>query len=519
MASPGYLITRADDMQTAGRAVLGIGLAIYVVRLLLLLAGRPSAILLMHGHLVILTAFAIYGWMMFPIAVGFVISTMGLAMAIWGWTATQASLLGLDALALAGLSAIAGVQQHRRTLRLHRLEQTLDDLGEGCFLKEQDARIAQETHEALQRKLSRYQELHAVAERLSRLLDLDPIVQLAVDRAFELIGKSDACLLFLVDQDRQELSLVASTRIPQVSMIRTKQGDQFDRYVLRTQRPLLVNDVRRDFRFNVAGASDRPLGSVIACPILIGETAEGVLRLDSRQAGAYTQDDLRLLDILLGLVETAMTNARLFAKTQQLALTDGLTGLFRRQPFLDRLTRELARAARSHEPLAVLMLDLDDFKRYNDTHGHPAGDLALRETARLVRATMPPDAMCARYGGEEFAVLLPRTSREAGVQIAQRLRDIIAQTLEVPRLRGERREMVSTSVARVGSRASESDGALKSSEPLEGVQRHKAGEGITVSIGVAIFPNDAQAELELIRVADQRLYQAKRAGKNRVCAS
>ncbi|MBI3319620.1 MAG: hypothetical protein HYZ89_03430, partial [Candidatus Omnitrophica bacterium] len=89
-------MTHADDMQTVRRAVLGIGLAIYVVQLLLLLAGRPSAILLMHGHLVILTALAIYGWMVFPIAVGFVISTMGLAMAIWGWTATQASLLGLD---------------------------------------------------------------------------------------------------------------------------------------------------------------------------------------------------------------------------------------------------------------------------------------------------------------------------------------------------------------------------------------------------------------------------------------
>lgn len=481
MASRG-LVSQPVDFPVIGRVALGLGLALCGAQLIVLLSKSPSApLLLVHSDLVLLIALAIYSWMVFPMTAGMAISLFALAVAVWGWAVMRVGLLGEDALALAFLVGVASLQQRRRTLRIQRLSQALADLSEELYVKEQNVRLSQHTHEALQRKLSRYQQLQTIAEHLSRLVNLDAIAQLAVARAFELIGKSDACLLFFVDKDRQELSLYTSKKAPDVPVIRAKQGDQFDRYVLRTHRPLLVNDVRRDFRFSVAGMGERPIGSVIACPVLVGETAEGVLRLDSRQTRAYTQDDLRFLNILLGLIDTAIANARLFAQTQQLALTDGLTGLYRRQPFLDHFAREVARATRSRESLAVLMLDLDDFKRYNDTFGHPAGDLVLKRVADVVRSTVPPDAVCTRYGGEEFAILLPRTPQASGMGLAERLRGLAEHTLHV------------------------------SGQP--------SGRPVTVSIGVAVFPGDAQAELELLRLADQRLYQAKRAGKNRVCAT
>jgi diguanylate cyclase (GGDEF)-like protein len=297
-----------------------------------------------------------------------------------------------------------------------------------------------------------------------------------------------------VDPERQELSLFASKRREPVAAIRAKHGDQFDRHVLRTHRPLLVNDVRRDFRFTIAVSPERETSAVIACPLLLGPRPAGVLRLDSPQPAAYNQDDLRFLDILLDLVSTAMTNARLFAQTQQLAITDGLTGLTLRRPFLEQFTRELSRALRSREPVSILMVDVDHFKSYNDAFGHTAGDVVLKSVAEVLRAAVPPDALPARYGGEEFVVLLPRTVRHQASDVAEAIRRQVERGVKGGGTSG-------------GARAADREGTVT------------ATRGVTVSIGLASFPDDAQVDLELIRVADQRLYQAKSAGRNLVCSS
>lgn len=394
------------------------------------------------------------------------------------WWYGRSGMPVIDAGVLLLVAGMIGWSSQRRSRRLVELQRVLDDRQEQRLLTAKALETVQSHHHGLQRKLGRYQQLHAIAEQLSRLVEMEAIAQLTVERTFELIGKSSVCLLYLVDPERQELALRASRKGPSVEPVRAKHGDQFDRYVLRTHRPLLVNDVKRDFRFTVTGQEERPIASVIACPVMVGASAEGVLRLDSPTTGAYSQDDLRFLDILLDLVDTAITNARLFAQTQQLALTDGLTGLYRRQPLLEQLTRELARAARSREPVTVLMLDLDNFKRYNDTFGHPAGDAVLKAVAQIIRAAVPPEGMCARYGGEEMAIVLPNASREHGVAVAERIR------------RGVEAE----------------------TQTLAGGPGHP----MTVSIGLAVYPDDAQSDTELIRRADERLYQAKRAGKNRV---
>jgi diguanylate cyclase (GGDEF)-like protein len=380
---------------------------------------------------------------------------------------------------LAALTLTAALHSRRTAARLRLLSQTVDDLDEQRTLKDQSTGVAAKAEEALKRKYARYQHLQSIAEQLSGLTSLEAIANLAVESAFKLIGKSEVCLLFLLDHEEQELALFASKRQSSQLSIRAKHGDQFDRYVLRTHRPLLVNDVRRDFRFTVNLEPDRPLSSVIACPLLLGQSAEGVLRLDSQRSGAYTQDDLRFLDILLDLIATAVTNARLFARTQQLALTDGLTGLALRRPFLDAMARELSRSARSGEPMAICMADVDHFKRFNDTFGHTAGDLILKGVAQAMQSVVPEDGLTARFGGEEFAVLLPRMHRAGAAVIAEAFRKAVS----------------------------------------EGLRQLPGGPhgSVTISVGVAVFPDDGTGDLELIRAADQRLYQAKKMGRNRVC--
>jgi diguanylate cyclase (GGDEF)-like protein len=441
-----------------------------------------------HALGLLLIAIATYAWGIFRVIGGVVISLVAWIVLAWAWAIRPTPVLGAEVAACSVLVAAAAVTRRRRLRRMARLAQVVEDLGDEQTANEQALAAAGATREALRKKLSRYTQLQTIAEELSHLTDREAIGQLAVERTFALIGKSDVCLLFLVDADRQELSLFASRRREGVASVRTKHGDQFDRHVLRTHRPLLVNDVRRDFRFTVGTLPERPVSSVIACPLLLEHRPTGVLRLDSPQPNAYTQDDLRFLDILLELVATAVANARLMAQAQQLAMTDGLTGLLLRRPFMEHLSRELARAGRSREPVAVLLLDVDHFKAYNDTFGHTAGDRVLTAVAEVVRQVVPPGGVSARYGGEEFIVLLPRHGRCQAGELAEAIRQL------VPRQ--------ATRMAAGSHRPSSP--ALHSGE-------------VSVSIGLAVCPDDGQAELELMRAADQRLYQAKRDGRNLVC--
>ncbi len=435
----------------------------------------------LHTVFLLLVALSVYLWVLAPTVASGALTALVAACLIWISAARHLPLLGWQLAALVVLMGAAMWQTRRRFARLQRLQQALDDAREERTVKDQAIHLAAQTRDALQKKLARYTQLQTIAEELSNLTDLTAIAKLAVTRAFSLIGKSDVCLLFLVNAERQELSLFASKRREGAPPIRAKHGDQFDRHVLRSHRPLLVNDARRDFRFTVTAGGEREVSSVIACPLLLGQTPSGVLRLDTAQPAAFTQDDLRFLDILLDLVATAATNARLFARTQQLAVTDGLTGLTLRRPFLEQLGRELSRAARSREPASVLLLDVDHFKAYNDAHGHMAGDVVLKHVADILRTVVPPDGVIGRYGGEEFVVLLPRLPRAAAADVAEKIRRVIE------------------------------------AQVVHGGRGGTGGQPVTASLGVAAFPDDGQAELELIRAADQRLYQAKRNGRNQVC--
>jgi len=166
-------------------------------------------------------------------------------------------------------------------------------------------------------------------------------------------------------------------------------------------------------------------------------------------------------------------------RVEELAITDGLTGLFNHRHLIDTLNFEIRRQERLAHPLCFLMIDVDHFKQYNDTHGHPSGDVVLRIIARLFKETLRSIDFVARYGGEEFAVLLLETEKDAGIKVAEKLRNIIEQ-YPFP---------------------------LAKSQP---------GGRITISVGVASCPDDASDMESLTKKADMALYRAKQGGRNRV---
>jgi len=241
-----------------------------------------------------------------------------------------------------------------------------------------------------------------------------------------------------------------------------------------------IPDVRREPGFLRASPE---VESEICVPLIKDGTVLGILNVESERGHLLTETDVSILTSFAGQVAVAIENARLHSQVKSLALTDSLTALANRRAFDYALEAEVARVARYGPPLSLIIIDIDSFKLYNDTWGHPAGDARLRSIADLLRANMRHPDIAARYGGEEFALLLPFTDKAGAILLAERLR----ATAEAN--------------SPQGSRAGESV------------------SGHTLSIGVASFSEDGTTPAELLFAADYAELIAKRLGKNRVQAA
>ncbi len=191
-------------------------------------------------------------------------------------------------------------------------------------------------------------------------------------------------------------------------------------------------------------------------------------------ARVWADNELLLLHTVADQLTVAVNQASLFAQMEQQALTDGLTGCFNRRSFDLQLERDLHLATRMRQPVSLIMIDLDHFKRINDRAGHETGDVALRMLADALRAELRAVDTAVRFGGDEFAVILPQANIEGALLVAERLRAGIEQ-IEVP------------------------------------------GYGrMTASIGLASFPIHASSRNSLVVAADRALYNSKNFGRNRV---
>jgi two-component system, cell cycle response regulator len=231
--------------------------------------------------------------------------------------------------------------------------------------------------------------------------------------------------------------------------------------------------------FDATTRLSRQLGSLSCWPLATGEKFIGAFLLGSLRPGAFSEFDRSFLGTLSNQIALVMDNAILHRQISNLARTDGLTGLLNHRTFMEKLSEEYRRIDRQERPFSVLLMDIDKFKAVNDTYGHPVGDVAIKAVARVLRETVRGTDFVARYGGEEFAVGMVDTNTEGAELMAERVRSIMEKTV----------------VTTVGSTD------LK----------------VTLSIGVANFPRDTRNLPDLVTLADNALYQAKRTGRNRVC--
>ncbi len=337
--------------------------------------------------------------------------------------------------------------------------------------------------ESVHERIIRFSHLKELTEKLGLSFSSRETSQILSREVGQLFGRKDlTVILFSLQHKTGRLSLESSYGGRGDAGIRAKNGDIYDQWVVRNMKPLLVKDAHSDFRFDLEkiGRDEvREFRSLMSVPLMLDDKAVGILRLDSPQENYFDTEDIRLLIMAGTIGAVAIENAHLYEKIEDLAVRDGLTGLYLRRYLLDRLSHEIKRELRRKKQLAFLMIDLDHFKGYNDKYGHTAGDIVLKTVSMILAEIFDrPGNIICRYGGEELAVLLPDCSGKRAQELAERFRKKVEQQTIILRRKKTR---------------------------------------ITVSVGIAVFPEDAQIKEELIQQADQALYQAKKKGRNRVC--
>lgn len=306
--------------------------------------------------------------------------------------------------------------------------------------------------------------LHA-ATAIGSQLGLDQTFQQILDSLTEVAGVANAAILIMGESGDHLILRAHRGYSAKVYGLRIPLDRGVTGRAARTAIVQLVQDVNTDPDY-IRGVPDAK--SEMALPLKAEGRVIGVLDLETTISGFFDENRQALIQSLADQVSLALYNSMLYERTQELAITDSLTGLFNRRTMYQQMEREIQRSRRFLHPLSLMMIDLDDFKRYNDEHGHLAGDEGLVRIAALIKSNVRDVDLSYRFGGEEFIVLVPETALEGAIRFAERLRQLIREALS-----------------------------------------------FTVSIGVAQYAPNETAEAWLARV-DWALYQAKKEGKDRV---
>jgi len=267
--------------------------------------------------------------------------------------------------------------------------------------------------------------------------------------------------------------------------------------IVHTQSTLLFNSVAEmnesDINFEFSGSGQEgsdPVKSILAVPMLLHGNVIGMISAQSYKENAYTHDDKYLLELLASQAAIAIENSRLFKTIQTLADTDPLTGVLTRRKFFEMAEHEFNRTRRYRKNLSIIMLDVDEFKKFNDRFGHNAGDLVLKLVATQCKLSLREVDIFARLGSEEFVVALPDTQLDDAVQVATRLCKLVEET----------------NLHEAGDFF----------EVSTGKRAEKDSVKVTVSVGVAMCDETCKNIDMLMDHADRAMYSVKNTGRNRI---
>ena len=323
-----------------------------------------------------------------------------------------------------------------------------------------------------QQRARQLQAINAIAQQTTAVLELEDLLGRVCELIQDAFRVSHVSLFLREDHDLV-LRAHHGTLTPRIP-----QGGRFPAStepwasILAGNRTAMESDLRSATTTKFFAES----ASRMRIPLVSFGQTLGVLALDSALPDAFRDGDLQSLESVADICATAIQNAHYVERVKQLAYLDGLTGIFNRRFFELRILEEIDRARRYGTGMAVIMADIDQFKRLNDEFGHVLGDEVLRQVSSLFHQQVRKIDVVCRYGGEEFGILLTQTMPQHAMNIAEKLRKMVAgwQFPGVPRT-------------------------------------------VTISAGAAAFPDQGTTRDELVKAADAALYAAKQAGRNRVC--
>jgi diguanylate cyclase (GGDEF)-like protein len=324
--------------------------------------------------------------------------------------------------------------------------------------------------------------LNAAASHLTSVREPDMLYEVILDTSVNLTSAERGSLM-LVDGESPYLTVKAARGINRrlLDEIKIRPGEGIAGKVFMDGLPVKVDDMEK----NEWGFFSRPkysTSSFISVPLKIGEKSIGVLNIsDKITREAFSDEDLVLLRSFASYASIALERSTYYSLAghlKELSITDSLTGLFNRRYFEERFFEELHRSTRHNLSFSLAMIDIDDFKLFNDSEGHLAGDEMLKCIANIAKDSLRVIDVIARIGGEEFSVIMPQTEKDEALLVAERIRSSLRELL--PR-----------------------------------TWKNFPRDTITVSIGIATFPQDGRERKELIRNSDKALYAAKMEGKDR----
>lgn len=320
-------------------------------------------------------------------------------------------------------------------------------------------------------------------ECLVPLKEAERLYETIIDTTVELTRAEKASLM-VSENGSSGLTIKAARGINKklFNQIKIMAGEGIAGQVYQRGEPIVVKVKDDEVKYPLSKRTKYKTSSFVSLPLKVGNDIFGVLNVADKIDGTnFTDSDIILLNAFSMFASLAIERANyhsLAGHLKELSITDSLTGLFNRRYFEERFLEEIHRSQRHNLKFSLAIMDIDDFKQFNDTEGHLAGDDILRYIANISKDCLRVSDVIARFGGEEFAVIMPQTGKEEAFLVAERIRNSIK-------------------------------------DQIPNIWKKYPNKYITITIGVATFPEDGNNRKELIRNADRALYKGKIEGKDR----
>lgn len=350
-----------------------------------------------------------------------------------------------------------------------------NDKGEviGCEGVVSDVTQKKALEEELVTEKRKLEQILDFDEKIGTIRAYDSLVNFIVEKTVVLL-ESKKCSLMLLDEEAQELFIQGAKGLEEgvIKGCRMKLGEAVAGVVAQSRMPMLVKNIEYDERFKRSSKLYYSSRSFMSVPIILEEKFMGVINAtDKARPESFNEIDLRILGAIAREVAIALENVRLYKELNFLTVTDPLTLIYNYRQFSRSLNYEIKRRKRVAGHLGLIIMDIDDFKPYNDTFGHLEGDDLLKGIGRILKTQLRETDIICRYGGDEFAIILPDITVEGACIAAEKIRQAVENT------------------------------SFKMK--------------VTVSLGIAGYESHLN-QYDFILKADRALYKAKREGKNRV---